>query len=189
MKNFEKIEILTPRLSLRVPCKEEAAEVNAAMNEVWNELQQWMSWAHHGENTMEATLRYMESIPAQLAAGSLPLRGFCRESGRYVVSTGLHLKDDGIYETGYWVAKDFLGKGYATEAATATMRFAFNELGAKAITINHYEGNDKSRRIIEKLGFRKAGVVEKSHARCLDGVLLDEHQYIMTKERWRERCP
>ncbi|HEU4839064.1 MAG TPA: GNAT family protein [Micavibrio sp.] len=189
MKSFEKIEIVTPRLLLRVPRMEEAAEVNAAMNEVWNELQRWMSWAHHGENSLEATLRYMETIPAQLAAGSLPLRGFCRENGRYVVSTGLHLKDDGIYDTGYWVAKGFLGKGYATEAATATMRFAFNELGAKAVTINHYEGNDKSRRIIERLGFTKTGVAEKSHARCLDGVLLDEHRYIMTKEQWRERCP
>lgn len=75
------------------------------------------------------------------------------------------------------------------EAAEGTIFYAFNTLSAQKIFINYYEGNDKSRRIIEKMGFTKIGVREKAHARCLNGELLDEHQYEMTLDEWRRRCP
>lgn len=179
------IEILTPRLILRVPEGKDALEINAAMNEVWHELQLWMSWAHHGENTLEKTQSYINSIGE---SENIPLIGFCRETGKFAVSMGLMKRGD-IYETGYWVAKDFLGIGYATEATFATLRYAFNDLNTDAVFINYFEGNEKSRRIIEKLGFQKIGVLKKAHKRCLNGELLDEHQYQMTREEWSQRCP
>jgi RimJ/RimL family protein N-acetyltransferase len=186
MEQYKDIEILTDRLVIRVPRIEDAEEINAAMNEVWNELQLWMSWAYDDQRTLAATRSYLTEYAQK---GLLPLAGFCRESNRFAVATGINFREDGGGETGYWVACAFLGKGYATEATIATMHHGFNVMRLGHFVINHYEGNDKSRRIIEKLGFTKTGVAEKSHARCLDGVLLDEHQYIMTKERWRERCP
>lgn len=183
---IQNIEIITDRLIIRRPMLSDAEEINAALNEVWRELQVWMSWAHQGENTLEKTRAY---ISGELISENLPLVGFCRENGCYVVSTGLFKKHDGVYETGYWVAKDFLGQGYATEACAASIRIAFETMQADRVFINYFEGNEKSRRVIEKLGFRKTGVLEKHHARCIDGTLLDEHQYEMTIDEWRQRCP
>lgn len=178
------IEILTTRLVLRCARMEDAENITRAKQDVWGELQQWMSWAYDGEESLASTQDYIESCAKN---GSLPLLAFCRESGQLVLSTGLMKRED-RYETGYWVTRDFLGKGLATEGTAATIDFAFDTLGAEAIDIGHYEGNDKSHRIIEKLGFTKMRVLEKNHARCSDGVLLDEHLYELTREQWRQRC-
>ncbi len=173
------IRIETERLILRVPAPEDVEAIHIAKNEVWHELQLWMSWAYDGQNTLEATKHYVENIvPEEIRAGGLPLKAFCRKSGRFVVATGLSVRD-GLPITGYWVAKDFLGRGYATEAANAVLRYAFAEMGCEAVGTEYYEGNDKSRRVIEKLGFTPVRVNRKTKARCLDGQLLDEHIYVM----------
>ncbi len=189
------IEIITPRLILRTPTQEDAAVITAAKQEVWRDLQLWMSWAHDGEETLEATKQAFISTAVERNS----LIGLCRTSGQFVVCTGMHPRDgyEGQFETGYWVAKDFLRKGYATEACNAAIRYAFNVLNVPTVFICHHEGNVPSQRIIEKLGFTKTGVREKVFARCTDGVLLDTHDYIMTdlvvlpplEVTWRQRCP
>ena len=56
-------------------------------------------------------------------------------------------------ELGYWLGKPFWGNGYMVEAATALINYGFNDLKLNAIWVGHYEGNYKSKRVIEKLGF------------------------------------
>jgi RimJ/RimL family protein N-acetyltransferase len=67
----------------------------------------------------------------------------------------------------------------ATEAANAAIRYGFGHLGAKAIIVGYYEGNERSRRIVEKLGFQKLRVAHNAATRCLDGMKLDRHEYIL----------
>lgn len=173
------IRIETERLILRAPTLDDAQEINRAMNEVWHDLQLWMSWAYDGQNTIEATKYYIgEIVPEEIRQGGLPLIGRCRQSGAFIVATGITMRE-GQPITGYWVARDFLGRGYATEAANAVLRYAFAEMGFKSIGTEHYEGNEKSRRVIEKLGFTPVRINHKAKARCLDGQLLDEHIYVM----------
>lgn len=189
-------EIVTPRLILRIPRMEDAREVNDAVNENWHELQKWMSWTEDGQNALSATEHYIgQIVPDLIEKGSLPLHGFCRETRKYVISTGLHLEGENL-ATGYLVALPFQGSGLATEATNAVLRYAFAVHGAPAVHIQYYEGNEPSRRIIEKLGFTKTGVHEKAHTCHLDGALLDVHEYIMTDPsvlphldvEWRHRC-
>lgn len=176
---MKEIEIITPRLILRVPRMENAREVNAAINENWHELQKWMSWSYDGANTLEATEHYIGvTVPEGIANGDLPLHGFCRETGKFVIATGIHT-EDGNRSTGYWAAVAFHGKGYATEACNAVLRYAFNAVGVKEMHICHYEGNGPSERVILKLGFTENGIRVKGKARCLDGKLINVHDYIM----------
>jgi len=59
----------------------------------------------------------------------------------------LDLADDAdVYQTGYWAARKYTGQGMATEAAKAATRYAFGQLGAKAISIGYFDGNDARRR-------------------------------------------
>ncbi len=193
MKND--FEIVTPRLVLRQRNVEDAEMIADAMQPVWRDLQMWMSWAHDGENTVESIRK--SALTAH--EGRYTMIGSCRETGKFVLMTGLHLHENepDQYETGYWTAKEFLGKGFATEACNAAIHWGFNVLAAQSMYICHDEGNEPSRRIIEKLGFTKTGVRTKAQARCLDGVLMDLHDYIMTDPSvlpaldvtWRPRCP
>lgn len=194
MKDFE---ILTPRLALRIPNIEDAREVNAAFNENWHELQKWMSWTADGQNALSATEHYIsEIVPDLIEKGGIPLHGFCRETGKYVISTGIHLDGDNL-ATGYLVVLPFQGKGFATEGCNAVIRYAFNAMHASEIHIAHYEGNAASECVIRKLGFTEKNIRPKAHARHLDGMLLDVHDYVMTdpsvlpelQVEWRRRCP
>jgi ribosomal-protein-serine acetyltransferase len=109
------------------------------------------------------------------------LAGFHKFNGDFVVRTALDLTDEaGVYETGYWVSPKYARQGMATEAANAAIRYAFGHLGAKAISIGYFDGNDASRRIVEKLGFRKLRVAPQAATRRLDGAKLDRHEFILT---------
>ena len=45
------------------------------------------------------------------------------------------------------------GKGLMPEAVGEVIRYCFEELGAEVLTVGHFEGNDQSKRVIEKSGF------------------------------------
>ena len=60
---------------------------------------------------------------------------------------------DGELELGYWIGKPFWGRGYATEAARAVVERGFSELGLSGIHSAYYDGNEKSKHVLDKLGF------------------------------------
>ncbi|WP_436796325.1 GNAT family N-acetyltransferase [Actinospongicola halichondriae] len=55
-------------------------------------------------------------------------------------------------EIGWRLAADSWGQGYATEAANAVLRHAFDEIGLDDVVSFTYVGNDRSRRVMEKIG-------------------------------------
>ncbi len=98
--------------------------------------------------------------------------------------TDMTEKDDEC-ELGYWIGKSFWGRGYMPEAARELLRHGFENLGMTTIWCGYYDGNDKSKRVQEKVGF-------VYHHRC-DEVpvpLMNEirvgHTSFMTKEHWKE---
>ena len=71
-----------------------------------------------------------------------------------------------------------------TEAAKEVLRYAFEELGLQMVTISHFSYNQRSARVIEKLGFHLEGTLRKAFLRY-DGKLLDDVGYSMTKEEYQ----
>ena len=67
---------------------------------------------------------------------------------------------DEILEIGYWIAKPFWGKGYATEAGRMILEAAQEHLGVKRIKASVYTDNPASLRVLEKLGFEKFGPIQ-----------------------------
>lgn len=63
------------------------------------------------------------------------------------ISAGAHF--------GYWVGRDYWGRGIATEAATAMLAYAFNEGARDEISSGVFTGNHASARILDRLGFRE----------------------------------
>ncbi|MGN0963992.1 MAG: GNAT family N-acetyltransferase [Dysosmobacter sp.] len=60
---------------------------------------------------------------------------------------------EGQPEIGYWIGVPFWGQGYIPEAVRFLLRRCF-EKGAERVWCSHFEGNEKSRRVIEKCGFQ-----------------------------------
>lgn len=61
--------------------------------------------------------------------------------------------DDGTWEIGYHIAKDFTGKGYATEAVKAFLPVMAQKLNIKEIYGICLAENTASVRVLEKCGF------------------------------------
>ena len=59
-------------------------------------------------------------------------------------------------ELGYFLSPEHWGRGYATEALRAVTEELFR-IGCESITAGYFEGNEASRRVMEKCGMRPLG--------------------------------
>ncbi len=86
-------------------------------------------------------------------------------------------------ELGYWLGKPYWGQGIMTEAVKEMLRHAFEDCGMQKVWAGYYEGNDKSKRVQEKCGFRYQWKSEN-----VDVPLMHEkrtgHVSVMTREDW-----
>ncbi len=66
----------------------------------------------------------------------------------------------GVAETGtigYWIGRPYAGRGHATAAVRALVRYAFDRLDLHRLEAACLPTNDGSRRVLEKSGFRREG--------------------------------
>lgn len=90
------------------------------------------------------------------AAGSMKDRGFY-ESGRLVATGGYFFRGDDL-EIGYSVHRNERGRGLATEIAHMIVNMVREDRHACPIVANYFTDNPASGRVLEKLGFIKAGL-------------------------------
>lgn len=154
--------IRTPRLLIRPKEPGDGAQTAEAVAETWDALHEWMRWAEDREffTAENMEIRDRQVMASFLLRESFELLGIEIASGQPVVWCGLHDIDWQARqcETGYWVRKSAQGRGVATEACNALLRYAFGVLGMRRVGLTHSSGNDASRRIAEKLGFALEGV-------------------------------
>lgn len=100
------------------------------------------------------------------------------------VSIGPQHDPDGNAELGIWIREADWGKGYGTEASRLLVDYAFDELRLHRVFARVYEGNEGSKRIWEKLGFRHESVHRE--AAFMHGEYVDMHRYAVLEHEWRE---
>jgi [ribosomal protein S5]-alanine N-acetyltransferase len=88
-------------------------------------------------------------------------------------------------ETGYELGPAFWGRGYATEAARAMLRFAFAELGVHRVQASCGTSNEPSERVMKRLGMRREGVL-REHG-WVKGRWEDELVYGILAHEWEAR--
>ena len=78
-------------------------------------------------------------------------------------------------EVGWRLARPFWGNGYATEAATAAVAFAFEELDLEEIVSFTTTVNEPSIRVMRRLGMRHDAAGDFDHPRVAEGSPLRRH--------------
>lgn len=113
-----------------------------------------------------------------------------KKDGKPIGSVGLHRNDlacrEDEYELGYWIAKPYWGQEIVPEASRALLRYAFENLGMSRIWCGYYEGNVKSRRVQDKLGFVYHHTTEGIELAQLNEIRTG-HAMLMTRETWKKR--
>lgn len=72
----------------------------------------------------------------------------------FVHPAGNHWWGEGSAELGYWIAEEYWGNGYAKKASEVLVKRAFKDLGVRQIFATYKLGNNQSKRVLEKLGFK-----------------------------------
>lgn len=94
-----------------------------------------------------------------------------RADGAFLGWCGLKLVDDSVtngrtnyYDLGYRLLRRCWGQGYASEAAQASLRYGFETLRLPELHATVMQGNEASRRVVEKLGFGRTATFEQDGA-------------------------
>lgn len=88
-------------------------------------------------------------------------------------------------EIGYWLSQYAQGNGIMIQSVIKLIEHAFGELDMNRIQIKVAVGNDKSRRIPEKLGFQKEGI-ERDGELLVDNVFTDIAVYSLLRKEYKK---
>ena len=171
--------LVTNRLILRPWCDDDAPDLYIYASDP--DIGPPAGWPPHTsvENSLEI-IRTVLSAPETYAV-------CLKESGKPIGSIGFHRNDlaeaDDEYELGYWIGKPFWGRGLIPEASREMLRYAFEDLKMNRIWCGYYDGNEKSRRVQEKLGFVYHHTTEGIEVRLL-GEIRTGHAMLLAREDW-----
>ena len=111
-----------------------------------------------------------------------------KQSGLPVGSIGLHFRrafveKEGEAELGFWLGVPHWGQGLVTEAAREMLRHAFDDLSLARVWCGYFDGNERSARVQEKLGFKYQRTALNVSVKQLDETRT-VHVNLLTKEAW-----
>jgi RimJ/RimL family protein N-acetyltransferase len=114
-----------------------------------------------------------------------------KDKGQFIGFTGLHVPTAKLpfspcVEIGWRLAKEFWGKGYATEAANAALNLAFEQLKISEVYSFASVGNLKSIALMERLQMVNTHK-NFDHPSIPKGHSLKEHVlYKLPREQWKK---
>lgn len=97
-------------------------------------------------------------------------------------TTDMTERDDEC-ELGYWLGQPFWGKGYIPEAVLELIRHGFEDLNMSTIWCGYYDGNIKSKRVQEKVGFVYHHTCDEVPVTLMGETRIGHTNY-MTREQW-----
>lgn len=101
--------------------------------------------------------------------------------GEAVGGIGLELGSDierRSAEIGYWLGEEFWGRGIVTAAVRVVTRYGVDALSLTRIFAVPFADSSGSRRILEKCGYVREGMVRRSAVK--EGVVIDQILYAVT---------
>ncbi len=142
-------------------------------------------WSVHTsvENSLEIIKKVL-AVPETYAV-------ILKETGLPIGSVGLKMgtatdmtdRDDEA-EIGYWLGVPYWGQGLMPEAVRELQRHAFEDMGLQRLWCGYYDGNEKSRRVQEKCGFRYHHTTEGLYLPLLDEIRTG-HASVIHRSEWK----
>jgi RimJ/RimL family protein N-acetyltransferase len=147
----------TPRLRLRPLTLADAAAVQRLAGE-WEVADTTLAIPHPYEDGLaEAWIATLVDLYARREQVVFAVTA--RSDSQLLGAMGLVLRHaHHRAELGYWIGKPFWGRGYATEAGIAVLRYGFTTLALNRIHACHFARNPASGRVLEKIGMKREGV-------------------------------
>lgn len=168
------------QILLREICAEDADAIFQTIHTQRDYLGEWLPFVSMTQ-TVDFTRSFIQSIlevPSEVREHTFVVL----YEGSFAGLTGFRDTDRSNRKTeiGYWLSEPFQHKGIITQAVKALIAFAFDELAMNRIQIRCAVGNEPSRRIPLRLGFRREGV-ERAGELFPDGQFRDLEVFSLLK--------
>ncbi|MBS4537508.1 GNAT family N-acetyltransferase [Clostridium sp. D2Q-11] len=110
-----------------------------------------------------------------------------KENNKYVVEIWIEANDwkNKIFEIGWFVNVEYQGKGYVTEAAKASLKFIFENLGAHKVIVTTGGNNPRSYSVAERCRFVKEGC-HRQQKKLEDGNYRDTLYYGLLRSEYKD---
>ena len=86
-------------------------------------------------------------------------------------------------ELGLWLAEEYWGCGYMSEAVPAILNYAFDILNMSVIWYGYFSDNERSKKLQRKIGFVHEGAQENVKLKQVDRI-VNRNISKMTRENW-----
>jgi len=160
-------------VSMRPMHLEDTDELHRTIEANSSHIGRWLPFA---EQPYERTAAHVRRSVRDFEAGR-GLSMVVLDQGRLIGAVSLvdPSREHGFTGVGYWLAEEAQGRGIMSRAVAVTVERAFDLYGFARVEIRVAAGNDRSRAIPERLGFRREGSLRSGHR--IGGVAHDELVY------------
>ena len=176
-------ELTTERLTLRKMLVADTSDMYEYASRP--EVTKYLTWQPHPDR--DYTREYLQYLGNRYSAGMFYDWAIVYEPDCKMIGTcgftAFNCTSDSA-EVGYVLNPEYWGKGIAVEALLRVMEFGFDDLGLHRIEAKFIEENERSRRVMEKVGMTFEGVAR-------DGMLV-KGNYVnvgvcaILESEWRE---
>lgn len=163
----------TDRLFLRPTFPEDWREVYRGINDAGVvRMLARAPWPYHEKDAQEFCSARRDPLDLRLG---ITLPGV--DGAPMIGQIGMDASKD-VPEVGYWIARGYRGKGYASEALGGLVQMA-RALRIRRLQAGHYVDNPVSGAVLRKIGFRETGEVHPTHALGRGGQLVLARRYAL----------
>ncbi|NCB06224.1 MAG: N-acetyltransferase [Clostridia bacterium] len=155
--------IETERLVIRCWNPQDALLLQSAVQANIEHLRPWMPWVNAEPESLETKIERLRKFRAAFDRDeNYTYAIFNREETQVLGGTGLHPRVGAeALEIGYWIHKDYIGRGLASETAAALTRVAFELHQVRRVEIHCNPENVRSAAVPHKLGFTHEGTLRE----------------------------
>jgi ribosomal-protein-serine acetyltransferase len=174
--------VISPGVYLRVLEERHNSRVFSLIDRERETLREWFAWVD-ATRTEDDTLAFIRRTLEQFSTNAGFAAGIW-ENDRYAGNISLHKVDwlNRRAEIGYWLGREFRGRGIATQACLAVTRHALAEMELNRVEIRCLPRNTHSRAIPRRLGFTYEGILRS--AELLHGHYEDLEVYSMLRNEF-----
>lgn len=172
----------TGRLRLRCFAPHDTASLSRAIAESIDHLQPWLTWTVHEPLSFDDRLTWVRSQRGHFDLGGDYCFGAFSKDESHLLGVCLLRMGSSVdeREVGYWIHKDHLRRGFATELVGALVRVAFDVEEVDSLEIRTFPHNVASAAVAVRLGFSGPTLDPLSYP-MPSGDKVDLHVYAMSR--------
>lgn len=177
------MELQTDRLLLREFVEEDWRRVLAYQSDPL--YLRYYDWAGRSEKEVKAFVKMFLDAQKDRPREAFQLAVCLRANGLLIGNCGVRINKPPLREAniGYELDSHYWGKGYATEAARAILRFGFEALGMHRIWATTLTVNKGSANVLKKLGMRQEALEREKEK--IKGQWMDSLTFAILDWEWK----